>query len=177
MKKMNFTFEILQMEKFGGLNLASPSIKICCTAAVLVILALGIIVQKQLYTFLKSRSKRFVDKIILLNFYVQNVTNPPLLFYIILLIWMGNPSKYISEIGCHVFSIILQCNCLLDRSTSFFINLFRYVCIVHDDFLKNFNIHPKVSKISIYRYLYSLSNVNIFSKSQRTFLVVLKMLF
>ena len=158
---MNFTFEILHMKKFGGMDLATPGIKICCTAAVLVILALGITVQKQLYSFLKSRSKRFVDKIILLNFYVQNVTNPPLLLYLILGIWMGNPSKYISGIGCHIFSIILQYNFLLDRSTSFFINLFRYVCIVHDDFLKNFNIHPKVSKISI--FLYSLNNVNIFS--------------
>ena len=147
------------MEKFGGMDLASPSIKICCTAAILVILALGITVQKQLHSFLKSRSKRFVDKIILLNFYVQNVTNPPLLFYLILGIWMGNPSKYISEIGCDIFSIILQFNFLLDRSTSFFINLFRYICIVHDDFLKNFNIHPKVSKNSIYLLV---GNVNIY---------------
>ena len=141
---MNFTIEILQMEKFGGMDLASPSIKICCTAAILVILALGITVQKQLHSFLKSRSKRFVDKIILLNFYVQNVTNPPLLFYLILGIWMGNPSKYISEIGCDIFSIILQFNFLLDRSTSFFINLFRYICILHDAQLNKYNIHPKV---------------------------------
>ena len=146
---MNFTFELLQMEKFGGMDLATPGIKICCTTAILVVLALGITVQKQLYSFLKSRSKRFVDKIILLNFYIQNVTNPPLLFYLILGIWMGNPSQYISEIGCHIFSIILQYNFLLDRQTSFFINLFRYICIVHDGILKNFNIHPKVSKIPI----------------------------
>ena len=142
---MNSTIEMLEMQKFSGIASNSLSIKLFSSSAILIMLAVGFIIQKKLYIFLKNRSKRFINKIILTNFYIQNITTPILLCYFLLRLWTYNPSQYISKDGCYVISFILQYNLMIDRSTSLFINLFRYICIVHDDFLKKFDIHPKVS--------------------------------
>ena len=122
---------------------------LCISTAILIILALGTTIQKQLYSFLKTRNKRLVNKIILPNVLVQNITYPIILCYILLAIWVQNLSYYIGDFGCYGFSIILQFSGLFDRSVSFFVNLFRYICIVHDESLKKYDIHPKVSSLHI----------------------------
>ena len=118
---------------------------LCISTAILITLALGATVQRQLYSFLKTRNKRLVNKIILSNVLVQNINYPIILCYILLAIWIQNLSYYISDYGCYGFSIILKFSGLFDRSVSFFINLSRYICIVHDETLKKHNVHPKVS--------------------------------
>ena len=114
------------------------------SVAILFILTLGLMVQKQLYSFLKSRNKRHVNKIIISNFIVQNITIPIVLSYFLLSIWISNPSQYISDYGCNGIGIVTEFILIFDRSTSFFINLFCYICILHDAQLKKYNIHPKV---------------------------------
>ena len=118
---------------------------VCISTTIVIILALGTTVQLQLYSFLKTRNKRLVNKIILSNVLVQNITYSTILCYLLLLIWVQDPSYYISDYGCYGFSIILQFSGFFDRSVSFFVNLFRYICIVHDESLKKYDIHPKVS--------------------------------
>ena len=121
---------------------------LCISTAIVIILALGTTVQRQLFSFLKTRNKRLVNKIILSNVFVQNITYPIILCYILLAIWIQNLSYYVSDYGCYGLSIILKFSGLFDRSVSFFINLFRYICIVHDEILKKHNIHPKVSLLN-----------------------------
>ena len=142
---MNSTIEILHMETLReilGFNLKTT---LCISTAILIILALGTTIQKQLYSFLKTKNKRLVNKIILPNVLLQNITYPIILCYLLLAIWVQDPSYYISDYGCYGFSIILQFSGLFVRLVSFFINLFRYICIVHDESLKKYDIHPKVS--------------------------------
>lgn len=145
---MNSTIEILHTQSLREILGYDLRTNLCLSTTILIILGFGTIVQKQLYSFLKTRNKRLVNKIILSNVLVQNITYPIILCYILLAIWIQNLSYYISDYGCYGLSIILKFSGLFDRSVSFFINLFRYICIVHDEILKKHNIHPKVSLLN-----------------------------
>ena len=124
--------------------------QIILSVAILFILALGLMIQRQLYSFLKTRKKRHVNKIIIFNFIVQNITIPIVLCYFLFRVWISNPSQYISDYGCHGISLVTQFMFIFDRSTSFFINLFRYICILHDAQLKKYDIYPKVKYNKIF---------------------------
>ena len=145
--KMNSTsIEIVKMKTSGtSRNLCS---QIMLSVAILFILVLGLMVQKQLYSFLKTRNKRHVNRIIIFNYIVQNITFPIILLYFLFGIWIMNPSQYISDYSCHGINLLTQFTLIFDRSTSFSINLFRYICILHDTQLKKYDIHPKVKYIS-----------------------------
>ena len=141
---MNFTgIEIVKMETLGFLARTLDE-QIILSVAILFILGLGLMVQKQLYSFLKTRNKRHVNKIIIFNYIVQNITIPTILSYFLFGVWIKNPSQYISDYGCHGISLLTQFTLIFDRSTSFSINLFRYICILHDAQLKKYDIYPKV---------------------------------
>ena len=139
---MNSALELNQMEPFMKLNFPS---KIGLTIFVLLILGFGIVVQKQLISFLQSRSKRLVNKLIYLHLIQQNVITPPILCYMLFSFWIENPGEYISSYGCYGMFYIMFYKVILDRAHSFFINMFRYICIVQDELLKKFCIQPKVS--------------------------------
>ena len=147
---MYSTLELNEMEPFMKLNFPS---KIGLTIFVLLILGFGTVVQKQLISFLKSRSKRLVNKIIYLNLIQQNIMTLPTLFYMLFSLWIENPGEYISSYGCYGMFYIMSFGVILDRVHSFFINMFRYICIVQDEFLKKFCIQPKVSHSSEIRGL------------------------
>ena len=141
---MNFTgIEIVKMETLGFLARTLDE-QIILSVAILFILGLGLMVQKQLYSFLKSRSKRHVNRIIISNYIINNIVIPIILLYFVFGIWIKNPSQYIGDYGCHGISLLTQFILIFDRSTSFSINMFRYICILHDAQLNKYNIHPKV---------------------------------
>ena len=141
---MNFTgIEIVKMETLGFLARTLDE-QIILSVAILFILGLGLMVQKQLYSFLKSRSKRHVNRIIISNYIITNIVIPIILLYFVFGIWIKNPSQYIGDYGCHGISLLTQFILIFDRSTSFSINMFRYICILHDAQLNKYNIHPKV---------------------------------
>ena len=141
---MNFTgIEIVKMETLGFLARTLDE-QIILSVAILFILGLGLMVQKQLYSFLKSRSKRHVNRIIISNYIITNIVIPIILLYFVFGIWIKNPSQYIGDYGCHGISLLTQFILIFDRSTSFSINMFRYICILHDAQLNKHNIHPKV---------------------------------
>ena len=121
------------------------SSKIGLTIFTLLILGFGIVVQKQLISFLQSRSKRLVNKLIYLNLIQLNVITPLILCYMLFSFWIENPGEYISSYGCYAMFYIMSFGVILDRAHSFFTNMFRYICIVQDELLKKFCIQPKVS--------------------------------
>ena len=139
---MNFTFELHDMEPFWTLNCQA---KVVFSIIIFLIQGLGIIVHKQLISFLKRKNKRKVNRIIYKNLILQNLIYPPLLCYFLLDIWVQNPSRYIGEYGCYGVFYVGLFIVNHDRAHSLFINLFRYICIVKDKSLKNVNIQPKVS--------------------------------
>ena len=139
---INSTLELNQMEPFLKLNVPS---KIGLTIFILLILGFGTVVQKQLISFLKTRSKRLVNKLIYLNLIQQNIITPPMLCYMLFSTWIENPGEYIGHNGCSGMFYIMSLSVILERTHSFMVNMFRYICIVQDDFLKKFRIQPKVS--------------------------------
>ena len=155
---MNFTgIEIVKMETLGFLARTLDE-QIILSIAILFILGLGLMVQKQLYSFLKSRSKRHVNRIIISNYIINNIVIPIILLYFFFGIWIKNPSQYIGDYGCHGISLLTQFILIFDRSTSFSINMFRYICILHDAQLNKYNIHPKVMLGYLFKILKFVDN-------------------
>ena len=139
---MNSTFELYHMEKLFEHDYQT---KIGLSIVIFLILGFGIITQKQLISFLKSKNKRLINKIIYVNICLKNILIPPILFFSILTLWIHNPSQYIGgKNGCYVMMFAINICVSFDRTHSFFTNLFRYICIVQDERLKKYNILPKV---------------------------------
>ena len=140
---MNSTFELHHMEKLFEHDY---QIKIGLSIVIFLILGFGIVTQKQLISFLKSKNKRLMNKIIYVNLILKNILVPPIIFFSILAIWIHNKSQFIGgKYGCYVIMFAINICISIDRSHSFFTNMFRYICIVQDEKLKKYNIQPKVS--------------------------------
>ena len=138
---MNFTIEVFHSEK---LTLDLPS-KIGFSIFIFFILGFGIVVQKQLITFLRYMKTRPVNQIIYKNLVLQNLFYPPLLVYSSFDIWDYKPGNLIGESGC-VFCMYAGLFIVNhDRAHSLFINLFRYICIVKDGSMRENEIVPEVS--------------------------------
>ena len=101
---MNFTaIKIVKMRIVGGGSRTSNlGGQIVLSAVILFILALGLMVQNQLYSFLKTRNRRHVNKIIIFNFIIQNITIPIILCYFFFAIWIRNPFATVSMTLCRV---------------------------------------------------------------------------
>ena len=141
---MNSTIEIIHMQTLREILGYGLQTNLCISTAILITLALGATVQRQLYSFLKTRNKRHINRIIIFNSVVQNITSPIVLCYFLIATWIKNPSQFISDYGCHGINFVAGFSLIFDRSTSISINLYRYICILHDTQLKMYNIHPKV---------------------------------
>ena len=141
---MNFTIEVFHSEK---LTLDLPS-KIGFSIFIFFILGFGISVQKQLITFLRYMKNRPVNQIIYKNLVLQNLFYPLLLVYSLFDIWDNKPGHLIGELGC-VFCMYAGLFIVNhDRAHSLFINLFRYICIVKEESMRESQILPKVSKVN-----------------------------
>ena len=140
---MNSTIELIHMEPFWNLEFST---KIGFSIFIVLILGFGIIVQRQLISFLKCNQKRFVNQIIYSNLILQNIFYPPLLCYNFILIWEFNMG-HVGFLGAYVciYAGLFIIN--YDRAHSLFINFFRYICIVKEESLRENHILPKVSLI------------------------------
>ena len=139
---MNFTIEINHIEKVWTFELPS---KIGFSIFDFLILGFGIIVQRKVITFLRYMKKRPINQIIYKNLILQNIFYPPLLLYSLFEIWDYNPGQLIGELGCSlcIYAAVFIIN--HDRAHSLFINLFRYICIVKEESIRENHILPKVS--------------------------------
>ena len=138
---MNSTLELYEMNPFWTLDFHS---QMGFSIFIFVILGFGVIIQKQLISFLKYKSNRPVNKIIYKNLIFQNLFIPPQLCYCLIMIWIHNPSRYISKYGCYGFLYAGHFIVHHERAHSLFVNLFRYICIVKQEDLQKNNIQPKV---------------------------------
>ena len=143
---MNSTLELIDMEPFWKLEFST---KIGFSIFIFLIQGFGMIVQRQLILFLKCNQKRFVNQIIYNNLILQNIFYPPLLFITLFDLWECNLDQYIGLWGCYGYGVIYAGLFIVnyDRAHSLFINLFRYICIVKEESLRENQILPKVSLI------------------------------
>ena len=99
-----------------------------------------------LIKLINSRDQRQIDKLIKFQTIVLNVTEYYLCLYYISDIVIPFPLKeYIGEVGCNTTDFIMNFIIGYFQSQSFFMALYRYLCIIHYDFFDNHNISGKVS--------------------------------
>ena len=140
----NFTFEFTELASLVEFMGVDYRHKILLILTVLFVLGVGLFVQKQIYLFLKTKNERLVNKIIFSQLIVSNICFPIWLIQIVLLICINDLSQYITDCGCYIVNYLLNFNVTFMFAHSFYTNLFRYICIVHDDDLIIFGISPKV---------------------------------
>ena len=147
-KLMNSTIELIQMEPFWNLDIRT---KIGFSIFIVLILGFGIIVQRQLISFLKCNRKRYVNQIISNNLILQNIFYPPQLFYYFLDVWGFNPCQRVGFLGVYLVYGLIYTGLFIvnyDRAHSLFINFFRYICIVKEESLRENLILPQVSLVN-----------------------------
>ena len=108
---------------------------------------------------------RPINQIIYKNLILQNIFYPPLLLYHLFDIWDYNTGQLIGELGC---SLCIYAGVFIinhDRAHSLFINLFRYICIVKEESIRENHILPKVSSLilsfPIYNSIYQKKTMQI----------------
>ena len=116
---------LIQSESFWNLEIHS---KIGFSIFIVLILGFGIIVQRQLISFLKCNRKRYVNQIISNNLILQNIFYPPQLFYYFLDVWGFNPCQRVGFLGVYLVYGLIYTGLFIvnyDRAHSLFINFFR----------------------------------------------------
>ena len=114
--------------------------------SLIVLLIKSNLIAWSLIKLINSRDQRQIDKLIKFQTIVLNVTGYYLGLYYISDIVIPFPLKeYIGEVGCNTTDMIMNFIIGYFQSQSFFMALYRYLCIIHYDFFDNHNISGKVS--------------------------------
>ena len=77
----------------------------------------------------------------------------PYLLYYILIFCVYPVKNYTGEPVCHLMNFCRNCGIMMVQSQSFFMSVFRYTCLFHDNFLLKTNLSPFVSAL---KYLMKL---------------------
>ena len=165
---MNFTIQLHHVEPFMTLDLPK---KIGLSIMIFLTLSLGIIVQKQLISFLKYKKKRPVNQIIYTNLILSNTFVPPNLCFILAMTQNLYPGRYMGEFVCYGFFSIGAFIVYHDRSRSLFLNIFRYLCIVKEKTLRTNEVLPKVSNNTHQNNILALKKIDVW-RSFLTFTIL-----
>ena len=95
---------------------------------------------------IERRDQRNVDKIIKFHSITLNVSIVIAASYYYLDTWGESPTKnYIGTFGCQFVPFNFYFVGCVVQSQSFFIALYRYICIVHTDLITNIGLNGKVN--------------------------------
>ena len=111
--------------------------------SILIILSM-LIIKRRLFKFFGRPNKRFLDQIVHFQMSVTIVVDVLTLLFFNLLIWAKIPKDYVTELGCYIGPYMYYFMASYAGIHSFFIALFRYICILHPDRLSILNISPEV---------------------------------
>jgi hypothetical protein len=75
---------------------------------------------------------------------VQSIAVVIALLFFNTVIWAKVPKFFVTELGCYIGPYIVNFIAAYMGTHSFFIALFRYICIIHPNRLSNLNISPEV---------------------------------
>ena len=120
--------------------------KIMLSILTVLILVSLLVISRKLFKFLRRPNRRFLDQIVDFQYSVQ--------FWVVIfvalscnvMIWTDVPSDYVSGFGCYIGTYIFYFFGPYGNIHSFFIALFRYICIIHPDQLSKRYITPEVIK-------------------------------
>ena len=122
------------------------SIKIALSFfSVLTITAL-LVIKRRLFIFLRRPNRRCIDQIVDFQYTISTVVSILALMFFNIIIWTKVADSYITEVGCYIGSYIFYFVAPYGNIHSFFIALFRYICILHPGKLSRFDISPEVGR-------------------------------
>ena len=103
-----------------------------------------LVVNRILFIFLRRPNRRYIDQIVDFHYTISFVVSILAMIFFNIIIWIKVAESYITEVGCYVGSYIFYFEVPYGNVHSFFIALFRYICILHPDKLSRFDIQPEV---------------------------------
>ena len=120
-------------------------IKVTITTISVLITLSTIVINKRLFKFFRRPNRRFLDQIVHFQMSVMIIVVVPALLYFNTLIWAKVPKYYMTELGCYIGPYIFTFMAAYTGIHSFFIAIFRYICIIHPNRLSQLNISPEVN--------------------------------
>lgn len=102
------------------------------------------VVSRRLFKFFRRPNRRFLDQMIHFQISVQIIGVVFSFLFFNTVIWAKVPKIFVTELGCYIGPYIFNFVGTYMGAHSFFIALFRYICIMHPDRLSNLNISPEV---------------------------------
>ena len=121
-------------------------IKVTISILSIIIILSMFIIKRRLFKFLGRPNKRFLDQIVHFQMAVTIVVAVLTLLFFNSLIWVKTLKDYVTELGCYIGPYMFHFTASYTGIHSFFIALFRYICILHPDRLSNLNISPEVRR-------------------------------
>ena len=155
------------MERFSEEILYSPEIddfehpiyiKIILSVLSFIILISSFVINSKLFTFLRRPNRRVLDFIVDVQYSVGIVLVFICMVFFNIIIWAKIPKQFVSKFGCYVGTYLFYFLAPYANCHSFFISLFRYICILYPGKLTKHAITPEVINSDV------LSAVKIFSE-------------
>ena len=103
------------------------------------------IVIRRLLIFVKRPNRRILDFIVGFQSSITIVEVFICTAFFNLIIWAKVPRAFVGEVGCYIGNFLYFFKSPYCNSHSFFISLFRYICICHPKKLSTCKISPEVS--------------------------------
>ena len=122
-------------------------IKVTITTFTILISLSMLIIYRRLFKFFTRPNKRILDEMVHFQILVQVITVVPTFIFFNIIIWAKVPKLYVTELGCYLGPYIFSFNAPYMGTHSFFISLYRYICIIQPHLLVRFNISPEVCKL------------------------------
>jgi hypothetical protein len=119
-------------------------IKVTISFLSIVITLSMFVINRRLFRFFRRPNRRFLDQIIHFQISVTMILGVLALLFFNTVIWAKVPKGYVTELGCYIGPYIFNFLAPYAGIHSFFIALFRYICIIHPDWLYELNISPEV---------------------------------
>ena len=105
----------------------------------------GLAVGKNIFTMLKRKSDRGINDFIKWHTMVNMMLIPVAYGYFTLTQWTKIPGKYITTVGCYATFYSLVFGTVFMNCGTFFISLYRYICVLHNGTLAKYDITNKVN--------------------------------
>ena len=103
-----------------------------------------IVINRRLFIFLRRPNRRILDQIVDFQYTITQVIAVLTIIFFNIIIWTKVARPYVTEVGCYVGSYIFYFLAPYGNAHSFFIALFRYICIIHPNKLSRFGLSPEV---------------------------------
>lgn len=103
-----------------------------------------IVINRRLFIFLRRPNRRILDQIVDFQYTINQIIVVLTIIFFNIIIWTKVARSYVTEVGCYVGSYIFYFLAPYANAHSFFIALFRYICIIHPNKLSRFGLSPEV---------------------------------